>query len=50
MFEMPRLRVGISIDSRTPDVWRNRAYRTPVILAVVCLRVPIDFGTSACRR
>ncbi|KGS56982.1 hypothetical protein [Burkholderia pseudomallei] len=50
MFEMPRLRVGISIDSRTPDVWRNRAYRTPVILAAVCLRVPIDFGTSACRR
>lgn len=35
---------------RAPDVWRNRAYQTPVFLAAVCLRVRVDFGMSACRR
>lgn len=35
---------------RAPDVWRNSAYRPPVFLAAVCLRVRVDFGMSACRR
>ncbi|MDN7675602.1 DUF2827 family protein [Burkholderia oklahomensis] len=40
MLEMQQLRVGISIDSRAPDIWRNSAYQNAVFLAAVCLRIP----------
>ncbi|AOJ05657.1 hypothetical protein WS70_17690 [Burkholderia mayonis] len=41
---MQQLRIGISIDTRTQDIWQNGLYQNAVFLAAACLRLPfVDF-------